>query len=395
MSPRRFQRPLLVALGIGAIAAGLAWLGSRPSAPPPPSPQRLSLAAAMRSGETTGFERAVAPRPFSFPRDHGPHPGFRTEWWYVTGHLRTARGGRQFGYQLTIFRSALAPSDTGEPGSSDWRADTLYMGHLALTDVARERFASFERFARGAAGLAGAHAHPFRVWIEDWSLEQGPGTGDDIFPLDLVAADGEIALDLGLRPLKPVVLQGEAGLSRKGARPGNASYYYSFTRLATTGTVRVGERQWSVEGTSWLDREWSTSALEPGVVGWDWFALQLDDGRELMLYYLRRRSGEADPHSAGVMVAADGSYARLAAHQFEVEELDRWRSPETGVVYPSGWRLSSQTAGVDLRVEPLVASQEHTDSVLYWEGAVAVEGTSGGARAGGSGYVELTGYGEE
>lgn len=390
-------RRRLLGAAVAAGSAGLAsfWLACRPSEPAPHRAERLPLSVAMSPGEAAGFERALEPRGFVFPEDHGPHPGFRTEWWYVTGNLSSLEPtpGREFGYQITIFRSALEPPGREPTGaSSDWRTDTLYMGHLALTDVEADTFHAFERFSRRAAGLAGARAEPFRVWIEDWSLAAAPGSGDDIFPLDIAAADGEVALDLALAPEKPLVLQGESGLSRKGAREGNASYYYSFTRLATSGTVRLGEHRWRVEGSSWLDREWSTSALEPGIVGWDWFALQLSDGRDLMVYRLRREDGGTDPHSAGAVVGADGSYETLGASDFTLQETDRWQSPETGVVYPAGWQLTSRAAAVELEIEPRVAAQEHAGSVLYWEGAVAVEGTSAGVAIDGRGYVELTGY---
>jgi predicted secreted hydrolase len=263
------------------------------------------------------------------------------------------------------------------------------MAHLALTDVADRRFHAFERFSRGALGLAGARGAPLRVWLEDWSVE---AAAENLFPLALRAAENGVSIELTLEAGKPAVLQGDAGLSRKGATPGNASYYYSLTRLPTRGRVEVDGRRVTVVGTSWLDREWSTSALEAGVVGWDWFALQLSDGRDLMYYRLRRAGGGTDPASGGTLVEADGSYRGLRADEVLLEERRTWRSPETGVVYPSGWRLTSATAGVELAVEPLVDSQEHTGSVLYWEGAVGVSGTSAGGAVDGVGYVELTGY---
>ncbi len=385
------------------VASLLVWVAAisstacRPTGSTAERPQRLHLSVAMNPGETAGFERADEPRRLVFPEDHGPHSAFRTEWWYVTGNLTATEpsAGRDFGYQLTIFRSALdPPEDEPRQNGSDWRTDTLYMGHLALTDVAAETFRAFERFSRQAVGLAGAQAMPFRVWIEDWSLAAA-APDDDIVPLLLVAADGEVGLQLELVPEKPLVLQGDQGLSRKGASPGNASYYYSFTRLGTTGTVRVGERRWSVEGTSWLDREWSTSALEPGIAGWDWFALQLSDGRDLMVYRLRRDDGGTDRHSAGVVVEPDGDYDILDASEFTLRETAHWKSPQSGAVYPAGWRLTIPAVEVDLAVEPRLAAQEHTGSVLYWEGSVTVEGTSAGLEIDGRGYAELTGYGGE
>ena len=182
------------------------------------------------------------------------------------------------------------------------------MGHFALTDVADNRHYHFERFSRGALGLAGAQATPFRVWLEDWALT---GAEADLFPLRLRAREGDIALDLTLDAGKPVVLQGDRGLSQKSAEAGNASYYYSHTRMPTQGTVSIGGRNFTVSGASWLDREWSTSALGPDQSGWDWFALQLDDGRELMFYRLRRKDGGMDSFSTGTLVEADGQTRRL------------------------------------------------------------------------------------
>lgn len=362
---------------------------------------RVSLVETMSPGEAAGFKQAIALRTFDFPADHGPHLGFQTEWWYFTGNLRrvgpavsdsSSEEGR-FGFQLTFFRSALSPRDDqdGEGDSSAWRTNQIFMAHFALSDEASGRFDPFERFARGAAGLAGAETAPFRLWLEDWSAES---LGEETFPLRLLASEDRVAIDLTVAPGKPPVLQGEQGLSRKGERPGSASYYYSLTRLPTTGTVRFGEESWQVEGSSWMDREWSTGSLEPGQTGWDWFALQLSDGSELMLYQLRR-DGRTDRHSAGSLVAADGSYRILVVDETTIAELDTWASPTTGAVYPTRWRLTDRAAGFDLEVEPIFADQEHVGSVIYWEGAVSVSGTTANGPVTGEGYVELTGYDAE
>jgi len=339
----------------------------------------------LLSGETEGFARATEPREFVFPEDHGSHSDFRTEWWYLTGNLTTS-SGRRFGYQFTLFRNALAAEQT--PRRSRWATRQVYMGHLALTDVDDNRFFAFERFARGAAGLAGVELDPFRAWLEDWEL----GSDDSSPAFRLKASAGEIALDLELATTKPVVLQGEAGLSRKGSEPGNASYYYAFTRLATSGQIRLEGRELEVRGNSWLDREWSTSALEPNQSGWDWFALQLDDGTDLMVYQMRRDDGRPDPVSSGSRIGADGTRFALSWSDFQLEVLDWWTSPETGVRYPSGWRLRLPGDQLDLQIEPLMRDQELNLSVLYWEGAVRVEGTRGSSPISGRGYVELTGY---
>ena len=267
----------------------------------------LSLAVTLGGTDTAGYARALEARDFRFPADHGPHPDFKTEWWYVTGHL-TSESGRRFGYQLTLFRSALAPSAAAS--ESVWSTRQAYMGHFAVSDIDGDAFYARERFARGAAGLAGATGDPLRVWLEGWSLE-GTGKGDG-FPLRLTASDDSVALELTLEPGKGIVLNGEDGLSQKSAEPGNASYYYSLPRMPTVGSLRVGSETFDVKGSSWLDREWSTSVLGEGQVGWDWFALQLDDDREVMVYRIREADGSASPESEGALVGQDGTKTRLA-----------------------------------------------------------------------------------
>ena len=365
------------------------WLLRRALVPlPAPSPPPASVTALLAGEDPGGFARATAPRAFRFPDDHGPHPEFRHEWWYFTGNLR-APDGRRFGYQVTFFRFALSPEPPGR--GSRWATSQAYMAHFAVTDVQGNRHRFFERTGRGALGLAGASARPFRVWLDDWSAE---GTATSTLPIRLRAGEGGASVDLVLDTARPVVPQGDRGLSRKGASPGNASLYYSMTRLATRGSVRVDGGSFPVEGNSWLDREWGTSSLEKGHSGWDWFALQLSDGRDLMFYRLRRRDGGTDPFSAGTLVLPDGSFRRLSPDDVRIETLDHWKSPESGTRYPSRWRLRLPSEGLELEVVPRVADQELRTTVRYWEGAVGVGGTSRGERVDGDGYAELTGYGE-
>lgn len=358
----------------------IAALALLPRTPPPAEDPGVSVAAALGGEENEGWRRAFEPRDFVFPTDHGPHPEYRTEWWYLTGNLETAEG-RHFGFQITFFRIGLSPWRYAS--DSIWRSNQLYMGHLALTDSGARRFHAFERFARGTAGLAGAEAAPVRVWLEDWSLHAEHPSG---FPLRLRAAEDGVALDLRLEQIRPPVLQGDRGLSRKSAEPGNASYYYSLTRLPAAGTVTADGRSHEVTGLAWLDREWSTSALGPDQEGWDWFALQLADGRDLMFYQLRRRDGSADPLSKGSLVDAGGLARPLGAEEVEIQVLDHWRSPR-GTRYPGRWRLRVPAEDLDLLIEPVLADQELALSVRYWEGAVRVSGS-----AAGRGYVELAGY---
>lgn len=324
----------------------------------PPLEARLELSELLASPQKN-FARAERPREFRFPQDHGPHPEFATEWWYFTGNLKTSQA-RRFGYELTFFRRALQRAE----GASKWTPRNAYLAHLALTDAQNNRFLFEERFSRDNLGLAGAQAGSlrpgsFRVWLEDWEVN-----GDH-----LRARSSEIDLDLRLAPQKPPILQGDRGLSRKGDRPGEASYYYSLTRLATRGTVQGLE----VEGTSWMDREWSSQPLADDLVGWDWFALQLDDGTELMLYQLRRKDGTASPHSRATLITQ--SPRNIA---FEL-------TPEPGDPYPKSWTL--KTEGKTLHVTPLIPDQELKLSIRYWEGAVVVSGD-----ATGHGYLEMVGY---
>jgi predicted secreted hydrolase len=342
--------------------------------------------APVPAGSAEGFLRAEGVRAFAFPADHGPHPNYQTEWWYYTGNVETA-AGRHFGYQLTFFRRGLVPPEERAERPSAWAADDVYMAHFTLTDVDGGRYRSFERFARGAAGLAGAEALPYRVWLEDWEVaESGPGV------YRLRAAQDSLALDLRLEPRKEPVLHGEQGYSRKGTEAGNASYYYSQTRLATSGTVRVGETVFDVTGASWMDHEFSTSALDAGQVGWDWFGLQLDDGSELMVFHLRRADGSVDPFSGGTFVAPDGSARVLAEQDFSIEAGGTWRSARSGAEYPARWTVRVPEEELVLQVEPYLADQELQGSVVYWEGAVRVHGERAGVRVQGAGYVELTGY---
>lgn len=334
------------------------------------------------AGDSDTFKRATAMRTFHFPDDHGPHDGFQTEWWYFTGNLESEQG-RHFGYQLTFFRYALAPTPIKR--ESRWATDHVFMAHFAITDVTGQRFYHRERFSREALGLAGAQASPLRVWLNGWQMT---GSDDDL-PLRLVADDDEFAIDIQLRAVKAPVLQGDDGLSQKSSEPGNASYYYSLTRLQTDGSLTLGNERFVVRGESWLDREWSTSALGETQAGWDWFALQLADNSELMFYRLRHHDGSTDPYSAGSYVDADGTVTHLNADEVTITVLDEWQSPAGGR-YPARWRITVPVIGRELEVIPRLANQElNTTTVRYWEGAVTVEG-----EVSGKGYVELTGYAE-
>lgn len=356
------------------------------------------LSAVLGDPEGRGHARADEPREFSFPADHGPHPAFRNEWWYMTGNLDSRRGDR-FGFELTLFRFALAPPGALPPAAGDepsvWRTRQLHVAHFAVTDAAGKEFHVAERFARGAVGLAGATEEPFRVWVEDWWLKEFPSRetdGEDTWLLHAATKDAGVTLTLD--PLKPPVLNGIDGLSRKSAEPGNASYYYSVPRLASRGTLRVGDRVYDVTGLSWLDREWGSSALSSGQEGWDWFALQLSDGSDMMFYRIRRNDGTADPMSAGTWIPARGDSVHLARDDVILSPRDYWESPRGGR-YPVSWHIEVPRLELELDVEPVMDAQELATSVRYWEGAVDVTGQRKEAELTGRGYVELTGYAAE
>ncbi len=333
-----------------------------------------------------GFSRAEKPISLEFPTDYGPHPDYQTEWWYYTGNLET-REGRHFGYQLTFFRRALAPPDQREERESAWATDQLYFAHFAITDVSGGSHDEFERFARGAAGLAGAQPALYAVWLGNWRVEQ---IEPDIYHLR--AEEQTLALDLTLTDQKGPVLQGIEGYSQKGPEPGNASYYYSQTRLETQGSVRIGDTVFEVEGLSWKDHEFSTSALGPEQVGWDWFALQLDDGSDLMVFQLRREDGTIDPFSSGTFITPDGRTYLLSQDDFSITVQDTWASPRTAGVYPTKWIIEVPAVDLALSLEPYLTDQELNVSFDYWEGAVQVEGIGEAGALMGWGYVELTGY---
>ncbi len=354
-----------------------------------------SVSQAARDGDATdgGFRLALPGYQYRFPQDHGSHDAFRTEWWYYTGHL-TARNGRRFGFQLTFFRRGVAPERLStEP--SRWTIRHLYLAHFALSDLDNSRFSMAEKISRAGLGKAGADADRLRVWIDRWSVERLAGDPDR--HRLRAAADG-FAVDLTVTSLKPPVVHGTDGVSRKGDRRGQASHYYSLTRLATEGSVTVRGERLAVAGTSWMDHEFGSADLGRDVVGWDWFSVQLSNNSELMVYRLRRADGSPDPASSGTLILADGRSQHLPGNSLRLEPLTYWTSPSSGARYPQRWRLSCTSPEFSLELTPLLADQElitrRSTQVTYWEGAVQATGTWRGAAVSGQGYVEMTGYAE-
>lgn len=339
---------------------------------------------AILGGEdaTAGFQRATTVRAMRFPADHGPHPRYRSEWWYLTGSLQDEQG-RFYGVQFTAFRRALAPP-APVPHANPWRTPQVYMAHLALSDTTTSRHLEDQRLARAHPQLAGARAQPFAVRVDGWTLAS---TSEAFLPLQLSAQSQSFGIDLILSDGKPIVLQGDQGLSRKGKQ--QASYYYSMTRLPTKGMLRLGDRILNVHGHAWLDREWSTGVLSRRQVGWDWFALQLDRGDDVMVAQLRRQDHTRDPYNSGVHVDPDGTYRILRAEDFTLTPLHYWRD-ERGVHWPIRWQVKLAEPPQTLVIQAAFPDQRMDAAVVYWEGLVYVFDAD--ERPIGRGYMELTGY---
>lgn len=332
-----------------------------------------------------GFARAIDPYDWQFPADFGPHESFQTEWWYYTGNLKTDSGDH-FGFQFTIFRRAIRPEMINS--DSEWRTDQIYMAHVTLSDIARERFYHAERFSRGGAGLAGATSDPlYHVWLEDWQVI---ALDDTATTTQITAATDDFSLDLTLEQIKTPALQGQDGLSPKSAEIGNASYYYTLSRLSTEGRVTIGDETYTVTGQTWKDHEFSTSALGENAQGWDWFGLIFDNDHELMIGQIRLADGGKEPAFGGLLIYPDGTTRYLPSETFTITPTDTWVSPHSGAEYPSGWEVAIDDGEVQLNlmITPLMLDQElHGSAVEYWEGAVRVSGDVTGY-----GYAELTGY---
>ncbi len=370
---------LLIAL----VGLALAWGFTRRAESLPQTPTANFLSSLEGPAN---FQRAEGPRQWSFPEDFGPHPDYQTEWWYYTGNLQSENGAR-FGYQLTFFRRALLPESTRQERTSAWAVDQVYMAHFALTDVSGEEHYAFERFTRGAAGLAGALADPYQMWLENWEVSQTA-----IGEYRMKAEKNDISLDLALKDVKGPVFHGEDGYSQKGPEVGNASYYFSQTRLESEGVVKVAGETYPMTGLSWMDHEFSTSALSDGQVGWDWFSIQLDNDSELMVFQIRRADGDIDPFSSGTWINAGGNTTHLDQDHFQIQVLDTWQSDTSGGEYPARWKVVIPSLSIDLDIEPYLADQEMNVSYAYWEGAVKVSGSVEGETVNGDGYVEMTGY---
>jgi predicted secreted hydrolase len=379
--------------------------------------QKFDIAKYFGANSSGGFARAHRKWEFTFPKDHGPHPRYKNERWYFNGQL-VNDAGRRFGYQLTITRTGLRAetlatnSLTGlsrnekslQKHPSKWRGDQLYRAHFTVTDTETAQFYSYQKNSRNALELAGGQYiksddpkkdnHQLKIWIDDWVIESQSNT---VFPLHIKAKQEKIGIDLIVNNTKPVVFNGDDGLFKKSAKSGDASYYYSIPRLESIGRISIGVNEYEVQGHSWFDREWSTASLGEDIAGWDWFAVHIDDKRELSFYQLRDKNGTMNNLSSGSIIFANGKYRALSAADIDLEVKREWLSPTTGIIYPAAWRLSVPSQSIELFISPMVEDQELKFAPRYWAGAVRVsifetKREEPSKPKTGYGYVELVGY---
>ena len=327
--------------------------------------------------------------PVSLPRDLAAHDDVQTEWWYYTGHAVT-ESGREFGFELVFFKrrtdldrfSVVPLRLIGNP---------FYFAHFAVTGHSTRSFRyAHRKSANGLLDLpASADTHRYDLKLGDWSAREA-----DAMHLLHANIDSDITFDAALKPSKRVVLNGEGGVSFKDK--GEASRYFSYTRMAMEGEIIIDGSVERFTGTAWMDREFGTWTPTDNQKGWDWFSIQLDNDCELMCYQLRNGKGLPSPFSSGTFVYADGRTVRLAAEDFNIRPIDKWKSPKTGAVYPSGWSIEVLGLEISIQVTPVILDQEldtrGTTMIVYWEGSSRVTGEAMGKKVGGNAYVELVGY---
>jgi len=336
------------------------------------------------------YKKALPGYKYSFPQDHFSHDQFKTEWWYYTGHLQS-KDNKHYGFELTFFRTGA--DHEPENKASSWKLENFYLAHFAVTDESGKRFRFYEKLNRSGLNLAGARSDTYYVHNEGWSVEK---LGEHY----LLKADApEYSIHLILDAAKSPVIHGVDGVSQKASCLGCASHYYSMTRLKAEGLLFVGDKPQEVTGLAWMDHEFGSNQLSSEQSGWDWFSIQLDDNRELMLYILRRTDGTIEPASSGTIVDAQGKATHIKLNDFKVTTDSIWHSPKSNANYPMGWHVTVPSANLDLTLKSNLQDQElmtaRSTGVNYWEGAVTVTGSSGGKAVGGQGYVEMTGYGEK
>jgi predicted secreted hydrolase len=371
---------LLILFVIGAVVGVIIWN---------PQPERLVTnqeTSITFEQDLSQFNRVTTPLDLNFPKDMGAHPDYLSEWWYYTGNLFT-KEGRHFAYQLTFFRRSIGDNDRSLRASA-WATDQVYFAHFAVVDVEASEHQSWEVYSRGAAGLAGAVSDPvFEVWLNDWQVKQ---IGEKLYQLK--AEQDGVILDLSLRDDKGIVLHGDQGLSQKGAAVGNASMYFSQTRLFSEGNLIIQGVPYSVSGYSWMDHEFGTSALGVNQVGWDWFSLQLDNQEEIMIFQIREDSGAISPESGGSWITQERDVKPITHTAFELIPISYWEN-EDGIEYPVEWELRIPERDVVFTISAVLPDQENRFSYFqYWEGAVRVEGFINEKPVVGFGFLEMTGY---
>jgi predicted secreted hydrolase len=340
------------------------------------------------SGEVSGFKKADSIRQFIFPKDHFAHNEYRTEWWYFTGNLFTQEG-RRFGYQFTIFRNGILPGS--ESDSVVISQNSLYSIHIGISDIQNQKFYSYERYARALDGLAGSDETAKRIYIEGNEILFDFSNGAELPGFQVNSSTDDFKISFNLVPEKKMVLHGDKGLSKKSNKPGNASYYYSFTKLNTGGELTLQGEKFKFNGSSWMDREWSTSALESDQKGWDWFALQMEDGTELMYFRLRDSTGSTN-FQKGTLIQMDGSYDVFTGNDFKITPLQN--AEIDGIKYPVEWEIKIIPLNFVFGVSVAMKNQVHPFRLRYYEGAINAFRKSGNEISKGVGYVELTGYGD-
>jgi predicted secreted hydrolase len=351
-----------------AFAGGLAWLALRASA-------RAQGFAGL--GETVdGFSPVVPGKTFSFPADHGPHPDFRIEWWYLTANLVDANGSA-YGAQWTLFRQAMRPGSERD----GWASLQLWMGHAAVTSARTHRFG--ETFARGGVGQAGVEAKPFAAWIDAWEMRGSDRTGDTtIAPLELSASAADFSYALHLTADRPLILQGDGGYSKKSERE-QASYYYSQPFLKVAGHITIDDKPVDVTGQAWMDREWSSQPLASDQTGWDWFALHFKSGEKLMLYRMRQTDGRH--YASGNWISPDGKMRQIASA--DIDMAPKAPIEIEGRKLPVAWHVAIPSLALSIECAALNAKSWMGTGFSYWEGPISFAGSHSGV-----GYLEMTGY---
>jgi predicted secreted hydrolase len=351
---------------------------------------RLIAALALVSSAQSGNELALPGYRYEFPRDHFSHPHYQTEWWYYTGNL-SAANGRQFGFELTFFRFHPDEPPRSVEHNAVWFPADVFVAHFAITDIANRRFYHTERVNRSGPGLAGANEERALIWNGNWSarwLSYQPVRQR----LEGVSETAHLLIDL--QSTKPIVIHGKSGISKKGSAPGEASHYYSLTRLTASGTLSFEGRAFAINGLAWMDHEFFSTVKGDPVTGWDWMCVQLNTNQELMLYRLHSKNVSLSPFSSGTLVDPSGNSEFLDSRQFVFEPMKIWHSPETGANYPIAWQIEVPARQLKLQLSTAVPAQELVNKATrsYWEGAVRYTGSEAGRPVDGSGYLELTGY---